>query len=548
MFITLTHPSQMRDEKVRRIVKAYTSKHNQRHQEKRAHQNQVEDYPSPPSTDEEQETNAFAKRILDEQAVLKQLEEKSTANNTRPQECEAAEEQVESQELQQDEAGLVLDDNDEDVEEIVREDLDDVFPDFGNLHLSYLENYPSKYAKTRLPQLFEFYLRVYGPNYVWRPTLTTDAGFYKFKRNFFEMSMEQPVLLETLFALCQFRLDFRAFPEQSLSVLRHRSRVLVMVRQALEKSPEVCSDAVCWAIVGMMALDVLYSNWVSFQANLSGVRRLIALKGGVDSLGWDQSSWFKDFFNWAELRWFGHVVRLNTTREAYLELPVYPTHPFPRTLCKTISELPRGLEEISLSQGLSDEVLDIQKHLSIWRKRYTKDCLSIQEINSRYHESMHLTLKLAKTLGSLKLKQTERLICIGTLCYIVTCDGHDRIERWSRDLEDYIVNMEQLCVGLDPSHGHTLLWVALIIATSLDSTVSSLLNRWLLFDWIMDTDFYKWEWVKVLKTAQEVFWDDSLNNRGEACWQAALERKERRQIDRDTAQLGRELQRWYDDL
>jgi hypothetical protein len=67
---------------------------------------------------------------------------------------------------------------------------------------------------------------------------------------------------------------------------------------------------------------------------------------------------------------------------------------------------------------------------------YTKDCLSIQEISSRYYESMHLTLKLAKTLGSLKLKQTKRLICIGMLCYIVTCDGHDRIERWSRDLED----------------------------------------------------------------------------------------------------------------
>jgi hypothetical protein len=55
MFITLTHSSQMRDEKVRRMVKAYTSKHNQRHQEKRARQNQVKDYPSPSFTDEEQE-------------------------------------------------------------------------------------------------------------------------------------------------------------------------------------------------------------------------------------------------------------------------------------------------------------------------------------------------------------------------------------------------------------------------------------------------------------------------------------------------------------
>jgi len=124
------------------------------------------------------------------------------------------------------------------------------------------------------------------------------------------------------------------------------------------------------------------------------------LKGGVDSLAWYQSGWFQDFFNWAELRWLGHGVRLNTIREAHMELPVCPTHPFSRTLCKTISELPRGLEEISLSQGLSDEVLDIQKHLSIRRKRCTKDCLSKQEINSRYHESMHLTLKLAKTLGS----------------------------------------------------------------------------------------------------------------------------------------------------
>jgi len=60
--------------------------------------------------------------------------------------------------------------------------------------------------------------------------------------------------------------------------------------------------------------------------------------------------------------------------------------------------------------------------------------------------------------------------------------------------------MEQLCVGLDPSHGHTLVWVALIIATSSDSTVSSRLDRLVLFDWIMDTDLYKkCEWVKVLR-------------------------------------------------
>jgi hypothetical protein len=72
----------------------------------------------------------------------------------------------------------------------------------------------------------------------------------------------------------------------SLVVLQHHGRTLQMVQYAIEKSPHSVHDAIMWAVAATMAVDVLYANWASFQANLNGLRRIILMKGGKDNLSW----------------------------------------------------------------------------------------------------------------------------------------------------------------------------------------------------------------------------------------------------------------------
>jgi hypothetical protein len=126
---------------------------------------------------------------------------------------------------------------------------------------------------------------------------------------------------------------------------------------------------------------------------------------------------------------------------------------------------------------------------------------------------------LVKVLGTLRLKHFEQLINTGVISYMVSSDGClPDIERMPRGLEDIMVDMVRFCISLDMADSPSLLWAAVMIAISSDSTMSSLPKRWVLLDRILDLkSFADWTWEKLLTVLQRYFWDDLWNVRGEAC-------------------------------
>jgi hypothetical protein len=179
-------------------------------------------------------------------------------------------------------------DVDEDIEEIVRGGFDDIFPNIGNVTIPFLASYSSKFRRTRLPVLFESYLRDFGPNHMWRPSLTAPNRLAAFKRDYFALSMQDPMVLEGVFEACQNRMDLKAVPNgpQSAASLQHRGRLLEMVHGALSKSQNEISEALLWTILGMTGVDAFSSDWSSFNTNWTGFQQIVAIRGGVDSLGW----------------------------------------------------------------------------------------------------------------------------------------------------------------------------------------------------------------------------------------------------------------------
>jgi hypothetical protein len=297
VFTNVVHPSHMRDERLRSRVKPFTSEHNK--SQKVVRQGDLEECPNPLSNDEEEEACDPIASSSDD-CPANNLTAQPIAERRKPTNCQcdillrsresgAADQQLKQQEAEPHKAGQDFGDDAGRVVEIVRDDFDDIFPDVGDLIIPHLEPFRiSAHAKKRLPLLFDYYFRVFGPKHVWRPTFVTTAGIDRFRQDLFEVWVQNPAWLEATCSLCEARLDFEAAPGGSLSlvVLQHRGRALQMVRYALEKSPHSVHDAIMWVVAAMMAVDVLYANWASFHANLNGLRDIILMKGGMDNLSW----------------------------------------------------------------------------------------------------------------------------------------------------------------------------------------------------------------------------------------------------------------------
>lgn len=68
--------------------------------------------------------------------------------------------------------------------------------------------------------------------------------------------------------------------------LYHYGRAIAKLRRAISDDLEYREDAILFSIMALMGVDYLLNNLVAFHANLVGLRGLVALRGGLDALGW----------------------------------------------------------------------------------------------------------------------------------------------------------------------------------------------------------------------------------------------------------------------
>ena len=202
----------MRDERLRSRVRSFTSEYNQ--SKKVVRQGDLEEYPNPFSIYEEEETcDPIASGSSE--CPANNLTAQSVAEYGKPtnikydmtlpsREREAADHQLkQQQEAEPHKAGQDFGDDAGQVVEILRDDFDRIFPDVGDLVVPHLKSFQtSAHTRNRLPRLFDYYFRVFGPKHVWRPTLATNAGIVQFRQDLFEVWVQHPAWLEATCALC----------------------------------------------------------------------------------------------------------------------------------------------------------------------------------------------------------------------------------------------------------------------------------------------------------------------------------------------------------
>lgn len=107
-------------------------------------------------------------------------------------------------------------------------------------------------------------------------------------RQYFQYAFQQPMLFEAIVALARANAMINQWADRqadSLS-LYHYGQAIVKVRQALA-DPQACAeDAILFAIMSLIGINYLLNDLRAFHVNLMGLRQLVALRGGLDVVGW----------------------------------------------------------------------------------------------------------------------------------------------------------------------------------------------------------------------------------------------------------------------
>jgi hypothetical protein len=379
-------------------------------------------------------------------------------------------------------------------------------------------------------------MKAMGPTGIWRPDILDAGATGVFKRKFFQLSISSPAITEIIMAIAQVHIQqlfSSGSAEHSHFILQHRGKALKGLRNALKESTP---DSMDTALVLMMSLLVLDSNsedWISYEANLKGLRQFIKLKGGLGSLGW--YGWAAWMTMWAELRWLGNLTQLAIaeSRTHGLKSLTYPDHPFPSELCLDISELPEGFTKLALSKHLSNDVIRHLRSVSQWSHGF-RLCIRVSgDLKDFSIQEMRLANTTYTLLETCHLKPIERLLCIGILTYIISFDANVPLERHPQYLKDYAPKMDVLFCELPVADqtNEALVWVATCIAAiNVNIVELPAEEQWFLLDLILDrrcwSDTFEAVWGDVWRDTSMFFHNEILETKWKQCWKARWETKE----------------------
>jgi hypothetical protein len=142
--------------------------------------------------------------------------------------------------------------------------------------------------------------------------------------------------------------------------LRHSNRSVEQLRQRLEAShiEDRTSDAVIMTIVLLVAFHVTCGDLEPWSLHMKALRRIGAVRGGYDKLGWDGFIYTK--VSQVEAAWTTFEARKTDVKQVETGL-TYPKHPFSPALCYQISKLPSSFRELALRRRLSLQFIDVME-------------------------------------------------------------------------------------------------------------------------------------------------------------------------------------------
>ncbi|ETN43052.1 uncharacterized protein HMPREF1541_02210 [Cyphellophora europaea CBS 101466] len=320
-------------------------------------------------------------------------------------------------------------------------------------------------ARASIPVAVDYFLQFYAPAHTVRPDLFSPEGGAQAVKDYFRYALQQPLMFETIVALSHANLFVSTWTDHcpdSQTLFHYGSALKRLRSQIASEDPGISAhDAVLFAIVALMGIDFLMSDMVTFQTHLSGLRRLVALRGGIEFLGWP--SLLKPSIVGLETFWTyicsaPNLLRANIpiTATPIEPISLSPSPQMPSTninhcgysdayndMSSLIASLQPGYRRLALECNLSPCIIDLVHkvlhfdinlhHYPNGMTRYGQPILSSNAFASSQGTPLVSAANLAVTeyaaaaLASPQRTPIERLICISLLTTLLDMTRHEKL-------------------------------------------------------------------------------------------------------------------------
>ncbi|KIW33260.1 uncharacterized protein PV07_00127 [Cladophialophora immunda] len=257
------------------------------------------------------------------------------------------------------------------------------------------------------------------------------------------------------------RLHLESTARLSRAALYHLNNAVAQLREALQDPATSTGDIVLATIFPMAVVYRMLNDHAAFNAHVQGVRRIVALRGGLDRLGW------RGFLKISAVGMFESAAVLhrqqalrNQDEAQGLKLPAdsaveYPSKPFPRALRAKISKLPPGLARLASGGCLSLQCINFLQIFCEWLANNSSTPGPHDSITELGHD----------ILAMAGLSTTERVLAVAIQAYVNWLER--TVRRWSNFSSEHSVKMQIALLArkpdLDACDGDVLAWGCLVI-------------------------------------------------------------------------------------
>lgn len=207
-------------------------------------------------------------------------------------------------------------------------------------------------------------IEIYARYVIQRPQLAGHGTDWELLDQLVPFTLSDPMVLSGTVALMELVQNSGRTNASGMSksVMRNATNAITQIQQKLSSPIDSLGDNVVLAILNLAALEFhehRYNGRGRLDIHMRALLRIVELRGGVDTLGFD------GYLKYTVMAYKALWEQMKATPESRRPkiLVEYPDHPFSPELCARISLLPSGFEECILQRQMCTACVDLIHHL-----------------------------------------------------------------------------------------------------------------------------------------------------------------------------------------
>lgn len=251
--------------------------------------------------------------------------------------------------------------------------------------------------------------------YVW--TLQTDERELSIHRTkMIHWFLQIPPLTEAMLAWLQYARDdpYRnSTGDASCAILHHQSKALTLLQLRLSQPSSVLDEATLWTIVALLVLNQQLEDWVSFRVNMNGLRKVVALRGGMSTLATQNHRASSAVRNLESL----YVSHQYPDTHALARQPPLQEHRFtkPQGLLVSLPCLPAGFHHLANSHQLSSLAIARLEECIYWLREHR---VTMKNAHTSNMHRAQLTMSLLELLRNSEIQDADLIMGVGMLAVL----------------------------------------------------------------------------------------------------------------------------------